>query len=293
MYGHYFLSVHLFGEQINPTVLVAPVCPAGRVEAGESCGCEPGYEWDQQFGCRACVAGYFKSTVFTQCSPCQGSHLTSRPGATSPSDCVCGPLFFASTDHETGSSRCYLCPASSVCSRPESQQINVTLGSLGLRPGYWRASGRTKSIYHCQAGLCLGGTDATQYCRHGNGGALCETCLEPHHYLIDSGECQACPSHGALPLLPFVALALTLVVLFWRGRTLRRSANDLLRRKSTTVASFATGLTGLLKTAKRMGLVACLKQCLSYYQVASDHPPPPTSYARRGQPMSCQGLTSI
>ena len=213
--------------------------------------------------CKPCEAGtYAASEGLSQCIPCpyplssevsgvicsickEGFYL--RNSSAGPSD-----IFFLTES-------CQPCPRYATCNT-----TGTTLASLGVAPGYWRASPTTSELYPCDSETCVGsdlrvgaglqvprnaeeGNDP--YCTHGHTGPLCEGCVAPSEYFSRArGQCVACPSTGRTAVVALVS-ACALAILAGTYAAIRR------RR--------------LWRRADEAGLQPKFKIIVSFYQVSS------------------------
>jgi hypothetical protein len=80
------------GLQPLPSSLrVDVICKPPRVPllGDNGCGCSPGTQPDQDYGCASCPSSSFQPSVSNRaCRPCRGAHTTSAPGAVSSEGCV-------------------------------------------------------------------------------------------------------------------------------------------------------------------------------------------------------------
>ena len=126
------------------------------------------------------------------CDVCKEGYYLNEPNATSV-EILRDP-----------SKYCKSCPSNANCSTP-----NVTLESLGVPTGFWRASPRTAMLYSCDdSDTCAGSVDLSSrlalledgasdaiFCSDGHKGPLCQVCVDHGQYFSrDDGHCIDCPS---------------------------------------------------------------------------------------------------
>ena len=85
----------------------------------------------------------------------------------------------------------------------------VTLATVPLFPGFWRASPNTTEVFACDGGACLGGNDTLAYCAEPYEGPLCERCAEGY-WLGEGQRCRQCPGNGGASMLLSLGLAVGL-----------------------------------------------------------------------------------
>ena len=114
---------------------------------------------------------------------------------------VCREGYYRRPGPVTSTATCSICPPEAIC------EWNTTVESLQVRPGHWRLSALTSSIYRCgsddlstRAGLqttCSGGQEVGQagdgYCLNGTSGFRCQVCSsDDYHFDDELGLCQSC-----------------------------------------------------------------------------------------------------
>ena len=167
---------------------------------------------------------------------------------------------------------CQACPPHADCS-----SFNTTLRSLGVDPGFWRASTATSRLYACDdSDTCIGSGGATRgltprhldpsnssvekspYCAEGHSGPLCKLCLDDDHYFSGAnGRCVACPDLSTrFAIFAAVAGGAAIVLAGLYMATLRISAcGAIAQRLRTMLAS--------------TGIQAKGKIVISFFQVCS------------------------
>ena len=139
---------------------------------------------------------------------------------------------------------CIDCPyASTDC---KSVGESITLATLPLKPGYWRASRMSSTFVQCyHAELCQGGTNCTGgrfcdgYCKEHHIGPFCELCQHGYVKAAD-GSCEECNGSVVLTIsLPALILMGVLVMAAYCCYTgqMREFAD------ATVEASFEAGRT--------------------------------------------------
>ena len=202
------------------TIGIWQPCPAGSYNAesgassSESClSCPSGTSntvpgANSSAKCSPCEEGTYAARPEGECIPCPHP-LGSAAMSTECSICIDGfylkdPSTSPSVVHASPSMHCTECTGGVVCA------ANTTLASLGVPPGYWRASAFTEQIYKCddpntcspdhgvpsgrrRRSLAATNTDETgEYCSEGHTGPLCKVCVDKDEYLVD-GRCKECP----------------------------------------------------------------------------------------------------
>lgn len=153
--------------------LACVLCPAGTYASDA-----------QSRRCSECPVSTYSSevgvTTVELCQPCPENTGTSLMGATSASDCRAIAGFFALATPDGGGdgegsfgSVFAQCPEGADCA-----VAGVTIESLKVVPGYWRASNGTSVLHKCLvAEACVGGkisgNDASSLCRTGHTGPTC------------------------------------------------------------------------------------------------------------------------
>ena len=145
-------------------------CPAGSY--GDRAGlasedgclpCAPGH-WCAQGVANPCGSNTYnprqRGDSLTYCLPCPDASV-SAPGSTGPEDCLCAVSYFAANTTEVGEPVCHPCPVGSTCDEP-----GVTLTSLPVLEGYYRASGASDDLRRCpdygSGSSCIGGVGAAE-----------------------------------------------------------------------------------------------------------------------------------
>ena len=180
-------------------------CPLGHwCTSGKSVECSVG-TYNDELGAAGTLA----------CTYCPEDATTREAGSTSLADCVCEKNFYASW---TGANlTCETCPVGTNCS-----EIALTLATLPLSPGHWRAHADTADVRSCPGSLgvsgckgCVGGECAlnTSWCKPGLGGPYCQLCLDDGtYYSAADAECLACNVDGLPGMITGGAVIATLLV---------------------------------------------------------------------------------
>jgi len=227
--------------------------------------------------CEACPAGTYSSDPTSPCIPCPNL-LSSSIG--SPTCSMCAEDYYlqgSSADLLTNpSEHCKRCPPRADCSAP-----NTTLESLGVPPGYWRASLLTARLYRCDdSDTCDGSSgsskapavgrslkdsikDADRYCAAGHGGPRCELCLEQGHYFsAERDRCVACPDSATRFAIIGVAAVGAVIVLAVVSAV---SADD----SPLRVPAFSRIARRLSLMRATTGIQAKAKVVISFYQISA------------------------
>ena len=177
-------------------------CPAGYLRTGR-CG-DDALRSNNDFLCELCPIGEYCPAGTLRGTSCPAGRTTAA-GAVSigVDDCGCKASFY---DDANGT--CSDCPYLAT----ECADVGITLATLPLQPGYWRASNVSEQVRLCKtASFCLGGASCSSragnatttgnttttgaycdgYCATGHTGPFCELCLDG---FVKSGiaGCQIC-----------------------------------------------------------------------------------------------------
>ena len=155
------------------------VCPAGHwCTAGLAVECEAGFY--NPFG---------GANNQTACLQCPAFSTTPTAASIAVSQCQCTPGYYDRTlgpANASAAPQCVPCPIGTVCA-----SVGVTLHSLPLKPGYYRASATATNVFRCpdsdagcgtaneclnSTSACRGGDDFTSICHAGLDGILCAAC---------------------------------------------------------------------------------------------------------------------
>ena len=178
-------------------------------------------------------------------------------------------------DPSVNSTNCVPCQIGSAC---PSDQAGLTIETLPIAPGYYRAHGRSKVLRRCPDGNkmnnsgCVGtaglflragtyGLGEEGPCRPGLTGPYCRICDESNtsrYYSFSESDCKECPD-PALPIAVvagLVALALAVTVAWYLVDPFR------------TIRCLRRLKFRLNRLVEQLSLRAKLKQLVSFYQVA-------------------------
>ena len=150
-------------------------CPAGTfsnktgLSSADQCDpcrrghwCDFGYEF-------ACNRGEFNDNEGGKkpdaCERCPFASDTAAAGSDAASACTCLTQYYAASRDARGRPLCRFCSRSMDCGGAGS-----TLAELKLRPGYWRLSNSSSTIYRCPSREVCDGGNATAGRRLGEGG---------------------------------------------------------------------------------------------------------------------------
>ena len=178
-------------------------------------------------------------------------------------------------DPRANSTNCVRCQIGSAC---PSDQAGLTIETLPVAPGYYRAHSRSKVLRRCPDGNkmnnsgCVGtaglyllaGTNALVEegpCRPGLTGPYCRICDESNissYYSFSASDCKECPDPEA-PIAVIAALVVfaLVVTVAWYLVDPFRTIRCLRRLKFR-----------LNRLVEQLSLRAKLKQLVSFYQVA-------------------------
>lgn len=112
---------------------------------------------------------------------------------------------------------CLPCPLNAEC------MIHTNLETIAIKPGFWRDSIYTKTIYPCRfPQVCVGShakvsrqqsKENGRYCKEGHKGPICEVCVESKKYFTSTvGECVHCPSFLRLALIPVILIIIAAII---------------------------------------------------------------------------------
>ena len=144
-----------------------------------------------------------------------------------------------------------------------------SLADWQLNANWWRLTNATEDVRKCipdwQVGdptPCIGGSDATSYCREGLNGMRCHACVEDNHYFSRSrAECTQCGSSGTKALMPVASIVLACTTVSSLLLCLLAGLRKQKKKQSRL------SLSRLLVLAKNTGLVAKAKLAVSYYNI--------------------------
>ena len=146
----------------------------------------------------ACLPGYYNpntgATNQTACVACPANSVTQGTNSTAIGECVCDREYYASAGFAGGSNAsggvvCTPCGVGMTCPQ---QLVGITLETIPIKVGYYRASITTADVIRCpDAGAgcdaerecpesksgCRGGRDTASACNDGLTGTFCRLCL--------------------------------------------------------------------------------------------------------------------
>ena len=149
----------------------------------------------------ACLPGYYNpntgATNQTACIACPANSVTEGTNSTAIGECVCDREYYASagfagSSNASGEVVCTPCGVGMTCPQ---QLVGITLGTLPIKVGYYRASITTADVIRCpDAGAgcgaerecpesrsgCRGGRDPASACSDDLTGTFCRLCLATH-----------------------------------------------------------------------------------------------------------------
>ena len=151
-------------------------CPIGTFQG------KPG-----KITCEACSNGtYADRTGSKQCIDCS-YRLSSKEGSTICSFCSEGFYLKDSSVSQLNIfqnpfENCLECPSDVTC------DVNTTLQTMVIEPGFWRDSINTSTIYQCENDAVCRGSQINALnnnsCSEGLTGLLCEVCENEEHPLL-------------------------------------------------------------------------------------------------------------
>lgn len=231
------------------------------------------------------------------CSSCPHP-LSSGRGSTCCTTCASGFYLRPPSDLEAISAKdCQACPSHANCNA-----FNTTLESLGVPPGYWRASPLTAELYRCyDSDTCLGSQAGVAharvlsnhrvvtgaYCAEGHAGPRCKLCVDDNEYFSDNKRrCVVCPTPwrrfailggvalGAAALLAALHRTFRLCERSHPWRTAWCSSNPSPHRSHSRHARCARPLLNRLSYIRhRVGLRPKAKVLVSFYQICATFNP--------------------
>jgi len=167
---------------------------------------------ESQSHCVACEVGTHQPKLgAVECVPCQYS-MSSALGSEECSVCAAG--YYLRAGYVASTSNCLPCPDGALCG------WNTTVDKLQVRPGWWRLSDKTPTLYMCAGTTkdedgeyynhgnnwthdhtsgtraCKGGAPgeySNALCEVGHQGPLCQACIVDYYYFKDD-FCAKCPS---------------------------------------------------------------------------------------------------
>ena len=195
------------------------------------------------------------------CKSCP-ENSNSAEGSSIDAACKCDPGYYYST--ELGAVECKVCPAGSSC-----PNVGTTLASITMTHGYYRVSNTSIDLRECpdssgDSSGCTGGVGSGEGpCKlllHGPYCQLCTITDNTHYYSSSESDCLECSgdAFGSVSLAIGIVLAgLLLVGCFIKFRPDRKYERCVQLRRRLHI--ILVQLSGRAK----------LKQCLSFYQVAT------------------------
>jgi hypothetical protein len=150
----------------------------------------------------------------------------------------------------------------------QCDRSGITLATLPLRPGFWRATNRTASMYECgtvgNVSACLGGSNSSAYCANGHEGPLCASCSDADRwYDAETATCKSC-SDLVTPPIRQTTILLAIVSAFAVLRALVVRAPRLLSRTSRKVGHAAIAV---VQGLENFGATTKFKIVIFFYQV--------------------------
>ena len=163
-----------------------------------------------------CPSGTFNSqSRSSRCTECPDGTTTVGTGTTSLEGCVCKVGQY-DTDPVANATQCAECEYASTDCREVG--AGVTLETLPLKQGYWRASARSDLLRLCFSDFCEGGSEGScvpggycnGYCAEHHAGPFCELCVVGFTKRPD-GVCVECSGDITLSFIfPMVVVLLLL-----------------------------------------------------------------------------------
>ena len=196
------------------------------------------------------------------CKSCP-ENSNSAEGSVIIAACKCNQDYYDS-EPEPDAVECMLCPAGSSC-----PNAGTTLTSITMRRGYYRVSNTSIDLRECpdssgDSSGCTGGVGPGEGpCKpllHGPYCQLCTTTDSTHYYSSSESDCLECSgdAFGSVSLVVGIVLAgLLLVGVFIKYRPDRKYERFVQLCRRLRIISV------------QISLSAKLKQCLSFYQVAT------------------------
>ena len=280
-------------------------CAAGYVATQSRTGCvacAAGSATRDGDTCHACVAGRYASEAgqaaclpcplntfaagdgASACVPCTSldpNMVTAAGGGASPLACVCQSGYFYHSAVDGGVagldafSLCHACGDTDGldCSGGNDTggvgPIGLTLETVPVLPGYWRATNVSLAVLSCRVDDVCGGGEvvdgaADAVCSGNHTGPLCELCAKG--FSLQGAVCVACESNRLLTLTAAGAVAVTLAALAVCAAVAARAG--LLAKLVTRVKALVpTALTALSKDHRREHLMTKVKIVISFFQV--------------------------
>jgi hypothetical protein len=272
-------------------------CPLGKSTSQDNstnCNiCSRGKFQDDtgRVSCKYCPPNTFGTnqgyTAAAQCNKCDVSFAkyTDTNGTTgvinASEGCLCRQGFYVNPVKERAVSTytignpikdyCLPCPNGAHCGFPNSK-----LRSIEGKPGFWRASIDSINFYECRVeNYCTGGViynDASDMCRIGHGGILCEECVE-YFSLGEYGICQPCIRGTSALGVPWIFLIIcTSYILFavkiYQERIKKENKEERQEGVDDDVAEAASEVSGIAEAARRIRILVSFIQINSSLDVS-------------------------
>ena len=196
------------------------------------------------------------------CKSCP-ENSNSAEGSVIIAACKCDQGYYYN-EPESGAAECKACPAGSSC-----PHAGTTLASITMKPGYYRVSNTSIDLRQCpdssgDSSGCTGGVGLGEGpCKpllHGPYCQLCTVIDGTHYYSSGESDCLECSGDtfaGVGLAVGIVLAGLLLVGVFIKYRPDRKYERFSQLRRRLRIISM------------QISLSAKLKQCLSFYQVAT------------------------
>ena len=215
----YVLGLLLLPLRVHGTHDGGSECHSGFVkdESTGQCLCEVGEGLVSAEGteiCMPCAGGTYKETRgnFT-CTLCKDRNwVTLHSGSILPSACVCDIGYYMKPN-QANESECYACATLHAwglnCTAP-----GLTIETLPLWPGYWRATSSSLDVHECpNPRACQGGTQTGgESCVSTQQGPLCLECAQGFYTDTAGALCILC--EGGEEITVVVVFALFIAAVF-------------------------------------------------------------------------------
>jgi hypothetical protein len=168
------------------------------------------------------IGAYSVQAGSPRCTECPAGTTTVSTRTIGLEGCVCKADQYDRNATATGTD-CIDCPYSSTDCKPVG--AGVTLESLPLAPGYWRAHNGSERLRQCYTKrFCTGGRDCAGgrfcdgYCARNHSGPYCMLCMDGFVKSTD-GSCTVCDGSVVLSFAFPVTVVLCFIVLaVWSAR---------------------------------------------------------------------------